>query len=554
MVAVTDFSSRPAAAEARGANAGSGRPLLLAALSGGLGALCWMPLGLGFLQPLAWLPMLLALDRARSVRHALLIGGIFSAARFAVGAHFFFALFRYSPLAAIFYLMAVAYAAPFGAFAAAGALGIERRGGPPRAWGFALLYALTEWIRSVGDLSFPVDLLAHADGGTPAIAGLAPWTGASAVSLLSLGVTLALYTAFRERRRSAAALALALWVLPALLHPLASASASSSSPGSLEVGIVQPFATIEEKRDRSMHPTLWARLESLTEQVSEGADLIVWPESARPGPVLWREQGPYDDPEIRAISERVGVPILYGAEIARVSGRSVSALYNGAAIVYPDGRPAQWYGKQRLLPFAEGVPFASLLGWDPSQRSAPKRGRSSYLTMMGNFSPGPGPVLFEVGEARIATLICYESVYPQLGRRARRAGANALVVLTNDAWWGKSIFAPWHFEVSRARALETRMPVLRAANSGVSGLVAADGRVKQRGPLGKTATLRARLDLAAEEEPPAIVLGDFPLMFAFVLFTGWWVVARRREQARAGRGRRPGREQNDSLAGIQRSP
>jgi apolipoprotein N-acyltransferase len=298
------------------------------------------------------------------------------------------------------------------------------------------------------------------------------------------------------------------WLLPLAIHGAISLGAQTSTTASsstLRVGIVQPCTSVEQKLDKRHWPTRWARLETLTAAAkAKGAELVIWPESARPGWIGWDDSAPFDDPEMRAVSKRTGVPILYGCEIARLRGGRPRALYNGAALVTPDdSEPAQWYGKRQLLPFVEGVPFAQWLGWDPLSAKSGTQS-AGHLTLMGNFSPGPELTVFRLGSLRAGVLICYEGLYANLARDARAAGANVLAVLTNDAWWGRSVFPEWHARVGAVRAAEHRVPVVRAANSGVSSVIAPDGTMLARQELDERDVLVAEVPL---HDPPPTLYG-----------------------------------------------
>jgi apolipoprotein N-acyltransferase len=170
----------------------------------------------------------------------------------------------------------------------------------------------------------------------------------------------------------------------------------------------------------------------------------------------------------------------------------VVALYNGAALVRADGSFGGWYGKQRLLPLAEGVPFGKLLGLDPRRR-AREGHRRGYLSLLGNFTAGPEPTIFEVGPARIGVLISYEGMYSQLARSYRQRGANVLAVLTNDIWWGHSTFAPWHARMIATRAVEEDVPAVRAANNGVSSVTSGRGVIGPRTKLDEVRTITVEL-------------------------------------------------------------
>ena len=432
-----------------------GRTLATAGAAGAAAALCWLPFGLAPLFPLAFVLAMRGLRRVRTPGEAVRFGLVFGAARYAVAAHFLLALLAHSPLAIGIYFMAILFILPFGILEAWGALALERYARLPRSIGFGALYVIGDWLRTLGDLSFPADRIEHAFGTNPAWLAPAPWVGAIGVEagVVAVAVLLDLAIEARARRRSPlpwAAGAAALWLAPLVLD---AASGVAETPASkLRVVVVQPAVTQADKMRRDRWPATWRRLEELTAEAAAGADLVVWPETARPSPVIWEGPGPFEDPEMEAIAAKVRVPVLYGCEIARREQGRLVALYNGAAIAYPDGRPGAWYGKQHLLPFVEGVPFAKALGLDA--RAAAAGSRKGALTLLGAFTPGPEPTIFEVGDARLGVLICFEGMYDSLARRYREAGANGLVVLTNDAWWGRSVFPRWHARMVATRAFQ----------------------------------------------------------------------------------------------------
>jgi apolipoprotein N-acyltransferase len=438
--------------------------------------------------------MLLAMRGLRRVgtgREAAIFGLLFSAARFAVASHFLLALLSHSPLAIAFYALSILSILPWGLLEGWGAFRLEQRSGLPRTVGFGLLYTVGEWARTLGDLALPADLLAHAFGTGPAWLGLSGILGPFGVTLLVFAAAAlanaAIETSRRARRTALLAAAVAVWLSPPAFDLLAR-SDRAPERASLRVGVVQPAIDVRDKLNRERWPVLWERLETLTREAAKGADLVVWPETTRPGPVIWRNPAPFRDPEMEALASRIGAPILYGCEIARVTADGETRIYNGAALARPDGTPSAWYGKQRLLPFVEGVPFAEWVGWDPARRKRAASEKKSILTLLGNFTPGPVPTIFEIGLARIGVLICYEGMHPSLGRAYRAAGANALVVLTNDAWWGRSLFPEWHARMVSARARELDLPALRAANNGISSVTDRLGRLRGASGLGETTT------------------------------------------------------------------
>src|SRR4029079_6934358 len=138
--------------------------------------------------------------------------------------------------------------------------------------------------------------------------------------------------------------------------------------------------------------------------------------------------------------------------------------YNSAVLAAPD-QPARFADKRHLVPFGEYVPLRSLLPF------ADKLARN-----VGDFSPSAELVLLPWGAERLGVAICFAVIFPGEVAATTRAGATLLATVTNDAWYGPTS-APWqHFRAARFRAAENRRPLLRAATTGVSGLIGADGR------------------------------------------------------------------------------
>ena len=463
-------------------------PYLPIGLGGAWMALCWLPFGLAPLMPIGAALAILGIRSARTRGEAWKAGLVFGAMRYMVASQFLLSLVSHSWTALFFYPMAIASVLPWAWGETALAWWLDRRFGLDRGIGLCITYALSERLRTIGDTSFPADLLSHAFGDTPAWMSWNPWIGPFVFTLFIFLVGHLLIGAlqsFRNRRRRPAAgwlaLALLLWLAPPLTDRIGAGGGRTLE--TIPLAIVQPWVKGDDKLNRERWPALRETLERYSREAADGgAELILWPETARPGPLVWEADATAGDPWAQSLADQLGVTILYGTEIARLdSERHVSALYNGAAIVYPNA-PERfgWYGKQHLLPFVEGVPFADLIGFDPAR--AAREGKRRSLSFLGNFYRGPAPVPFEYRGLRIGVMICYEGMYPSLGRLWRDVDANALVLLTNDAWWGRSTFAPWHARMLSARARELRVPIARAANSGISTIFDTEGRSGIRTP------------------------------------------------------------------------
>jgi apolipoprotein N-acyltransferase len=180
-----------------------------------------------------------------------------------------------------------------------------------------------------------------------------------------------------------------------------------------------------------------------------------------------------------------GVPYAEGA----AGGNPVEdRYYNSAILLGPDGGVNGRYDKQHLVPFGEYIPFRKYLPFV-----------GPLVESMGDFTPGSTQRPLACQTAGIGVLICFESIFPDLSRKWTENGANMLVNITNDAWFGRSS-APWqHFSMAVFRAVETRRSLARAANTGVSGFIDPVGRISASLPLFETGYLTGDLPICSEQ-------------------------------------------------------
>ena len=215
-------------------------------------------------------------------------------------------------------------------------------------------------------------------------------------------------------------------------------------------------------------------------------DLIVWPENSF-------DRDPRINPEmfgpVVSLIDRIGAPLLAGAILDAADDR----FTNTNLLIEPTGQIKQQYDKVHLVPFGEYVPIHFIRSIVPAlDRELPS-----------DAIHGKKLVVFHVGEARIGTLICFESTYPELARGLVRDGAQILIVTTNNASFGTSPAARQHLAMSQMRAVELGRSVVHAAISGISAVIQPNGKITQEAGLFRPALLRARLPLATGETPYA---------------------------------------------------
>ena len=176
-------------------------------------------------------------------------------------------------------------------------------------------------------------------------------------------------------------------------------------------------------------------------------------------------------------------------------------LSNSAVLMSPEGEVLSAYDKIHLVPYGEYVPL---------RRFFPFIGK--LVTAVGDFVPGREYTVMEMPGAKIGTLICYETIFPGMVRKFAQKGAGLFVSITNDAWFGRSSAPYQHFSTAVFRAVENRLPVLRAANTGISGFIDAKGRIRIKSDIFVEAVLTDSVILGSFKKSFYSKYGD---LFAF---------------------------------------
>lgn len=264
-----------------------------------------------------------------------------------------------------------------------------------------------------------------------------------------------------------------------------------------QVRLVQPNAAQHLKWRRDRIPEFFARQLDLTSQPG-APDLIVWPETS----VAYglESAGPLFSRMAQAAN---GAPVVFG-----VQRRDELGVFNSAAVIAPDASLWQLYDKHHLVPFGEYMPFGHLFA----------RLGVFGLAADGGFgyAAGPGAQVWDLGAlGKVLPLICYEAIFAQ-DLRAAPERPDWVLQITNDAWFG-SVSGPYqHLAQARLRAVEQGLPVLRSANTGVSAVIDARGRVVGALPLNTAGQLTKPVPAAL---PPTLYarLGDWPALGLILL-------------------------------------
>jgi apolipoprotein N-acyltransferase len=454
-------------------------PHLLALASGVLLALSFPRYGGPAVAWIALSPLLVALASAgvRGMAGRAFVLGLITGAAYFAGTVYWTGnvMAQYGgismPLSAAIAGALVAFLALFPAgFAAIMAICVRRLGRP------ALLIAPAVWVatelgRTVLFGGFPWALVGYTQTSVLPVAQLASLTGVYGVSALVVFVSSALSFAAIAKSRSGW---MALGVAGAVVIGTCgwgtarlSASRLTSRGQAVTVGLIQGNINQDQKWAPGLAADILNKYLRLTRQAADrGAQLILWPEAATP---FYFEEDPRGH-LIRQLARDHHVWLLIGSDQFE-RGRPPRS-YNAAFMVRPDGSTAGVYRKVHLVPFGEYVPARRLLFF-----VAP------LVEAVGDFAPGDAPVALPYGNTHLSAAICYEVVYPALIRQSVLQGSALLTTITNDAWFGRSS-APWqHFEMAAMRAIEQGRYLVRAANTGVSGVVDPYGRVLMQSDL-----------------------------------------------------------------------
>jgi apolipoprotein N-acyltransferase len=259
------------------------------------------------------------------------------------------------------------------------------------------------------------------------------------------------------------------------------ANLGSHPSRAFKVALVQGNIAQDTKWDPAFQQaTLEKYLRLTTEVVEQQPDLVVWPETATPFYFLADLKNTRT--LIKAV-EKLKKPLLFGSPGFRRKGERLT-LYNRAYLLDSKGMVTDYYDKIHLVPFGEYVPWKQLLFFV-----------DKLVQATGDFAAGDRAVVMELPPARIGVLICYEAIFPELSRNLANGGANLLVNITNDAWFGRSCAPHQHLSMAVLRTVENRVPMVRCANTGISGLIDARGRILQASDLFEDATMFGTLQL-----------------------------------------------------------
>jgi apolipoprotein N-acyltransferase len=344
----------------------------------------------------------------------------------------------------------------------------------PSAW------VILEYIRSYLFTGFPWALLGYSQYLNLPIIQLADITGAWGVSFLVMLVNAGIYSVVScpmpaGRQELSVVSQKQKFLLPILCllasliygHFKLHQTPNTKDQTPIKISVIQGNIPQELKWQSFSRQFILGRYMQLSQEaVSFSPDLIIWPEASSPG-ILGEDaeivKGIFDFAQLLSKYLLIGTVVKEGA-----------LYFNSAVLIDKQGKLIQRYDKLHLVPFGEYVPLGRILGF------------LQTVVPIGDFTGGRDYTVFKIPNSkfqiqnRFSVLICFEDIFPEISRRFTQRGAEFLVNITNDAWFGKTAASYQHLQASVFRAVENRLFLVRCANTGFSGFISPEGRVISR--------------------------------------------------------------------------
>jgi apolipoprotein N-acyltransferase len=440
--------------------------LVLIVISALLMSLAFHPLGLHFLAWFGLVPLLFAIDNVKP-RSAFVSGITFG---------FIFALFSLFWLiflqieANIKVLMMFGLILMFlyiGLYFGVSLLIANRIG----IWFLPLVISGLEFLKGLGELGFPWLTLGYTQARYPLIIQQASLYGVYGLSLWLVLFNVSLYKFIKIRQMKYLTISLFIFVLPLLYGVLRIKKPDGEY---VTIGIVQPNIDPNLKFTRAMRDESFNRLIRSSEECAhvsrqetdDSISLIVWPETAIP---LFLTMSDEHQRLVTELTNRINSPLFTGTPLY---DRTTRGVYNGAVLIEPEQGITQEYRKMHLVPFGEHIPF---------DRYIPLFRKIDFGE--GDYLPGNNFTVFKTNRLTFSCLICFESIFTDLSREFVNRGAQLLVNITNDGWFGKISGPQQHNDMAILRTVENGVPLVRSANTGISMVVDQYGRILEETPL-----------------------------------------------------------------------
>jgi apolipoprotein N-acyltransferase len=443
---------------------------LFAVLSGLLLAFSFPKPGLSLLAWIALVPLLRSLDKTTATQ-AFKLGLITGLTAYA-GIMYWLVIVMNSygklPLVVSVPLMLI-MAVYLGCYLG-GSVALVRAGeliGIGAGFSLPLVWVGMEYVRSFALTGFPWASLGYSQYKILSLIQIADIVGVYGVSFLVILVNVALFRALMffwggeplKQRVWTIVTAVVLIIATVAYGFIRLTAPETGAP--LKVALIQGNISQDVKWDPSFQEETVRIYERLTNSVSSfRPDLVVWPESATP--FFFQSEPAYAD-RVKRLAAGLHTMLIFGSPAFKKEGEQTKYL-NSAFLVNGSGEVAGRSDKIHLVPFGEYVPLKKVLPFV-----------NKLVEGIGDFAPGTSVEPLDIGKTKVGVLVCFEGIFPELSRAYVNAGARMLVNISNDAWYKRSSAPYQHLSMTVFRAVENRVPLVRATNTGITAIIDSKG-------------------------------------------------------------------------------
>jgi apolipoprotein N-acyltransferase len=464
-------------------------------ISGVLLALSFPVFDLFLLAWIAFVPLLLSLWK-KNLRQAFISGFIFGMTFFFITLYWIYHSINHFggvPFLSsiILVLFLCCYLSIYPALFSLLFISIFRKSKLPALFVAPVIWVTLEFLRSYALSGFPWASAGYSQYKFLYIIQISDITGIYGISFLILAVNGAVSDFFFLKKRvkemplfpvSSIKLSLAALLVILLFSVIYGAwRLVQERPGKyITAGLVQGNIEQDKKWEPSFQKEVTDTYFTLSTELSKNSpDLIIWPETSVP---FFFGRDSADTAALLDFQKNLGSSLLFGSVLVKENSSSKNFLSNSAILLDKEGKTAYTYDKIHMVPFGEYVPLKSILFFI-----------DKLVVGIGDYSPGEKYSKAETEYGSFGTMICYEIIFPGMVRKFYTKGGDFIVTITNDAWFGKTPGPYQHFSMAVFRAIENRKPVMRSANTGVSGFIDSDGKIISQSSLFKQQTLINRI-------------------------------------------------------------
>ncbi len=461
--------------------------IFFALLSGFLLFLSFPKFGLGFMAWIAFVPLFIALRNVVSMRRALLLGWL-TGMTACIGVLYWIAyvIVNYGNmplhLGVAIMLLLASYLSIYYALFAAGMVYLRKN--VPLYFVAPVLWVCLEYAKSKLFTGFPWENLGYSQFNNIFFIQIADLAGVFGLSFLIILLNAAFFEIITERSKKSFVLAAAVLLIWSGVYGYGVVRINQSNQAmkeapEMEVSLIQGNIDQSIKwnanfQEETIH--IYEEL-SLRHQAVNGG-LMVWPETAVP--FNFQDENELQH-RVKNLPVKTKSWFIFGS-MSYAPGKEDTDYFNSAYLLSPQGDIRGKYDKVHLVPYGEYVPLRTLFPFI-----------SRLAAGIGDFAEGKGFYPLTMGDRKVGVMICYEGILPEAARMYKNAAAELLVNITNDAWFGTTSAPYQHLSMSVFRAVETRLYLVRAANTGISAIVDPTGKVIARTEIFKKDEIHGRV-------------------------------------------------------------